>query len=49
MEYNKFMPDQRRLASTKLEDMKVEWQPHAVIFANGTTLKEESEAAPDDE
>lgn len=38
VEYNQFMRDHQLLAATKLENMKVQWIPRAIIFADGTKM-----------
>ncbi len=41
IEYNQFMDDHKALRNTALEDMKIDWTPLTVIFADGTTLGEQ--------
>jgi len=41
IDYNQFMDEHKALRNTALEDMKIEWTPVTVIFADGTTLGEQ--------
>lgn len=41
IKYNQFLEDDVKLRSAELKDMKVEWLPSSVIFADGTKLGEE--------
>jgi hypothetical protein len=43
MHFNEFIDGQKRLAATSLSDMKVEWSPRTLIFADGTTMGESNE------
>jgi hypothetical protein len=36
--YNEFMDEQKRWAGSKLENMKVEWEPKTILFTDGTSL-----------
>jgi hypothetical protein len=36
MKYNQFMDDARKFKDTELENMKFEWRPKAIIFADGS-------------
>jgi hypothetical protein len=38
VEYNQFIADQRKFRDTELANMKFEWQPKAIIFADGTQI-----------
>ena len=44
IDYNQFVEAEQALRSTDLEDMKVNWLPSSVIFADGTQI---GEAEPD--
>lgn len=41
IDYNQFMDDHKALRNTALNDMKVEWIPVTIIFADGTVLGED--------
>jgi hypothetical protein len=43
LEYNQFVAEHVRLMSTELKDMKVEWVPVSVLFADGTQIGEINE------
>jgi hypothetical protein len=38
LRYNQFMQDQRKFRDTELGNMKFEWKPKAIIFADGSKL-----------
>jgi hypothetical protein len=38
MKYNQFMDDQRKFKDAELENMKFEWKPKAIIFADGSKI-----------
>jgi len=40
IDYNQFMDRRQRLRSTALANMKVEWRPKTILFADGTKLGE---------
>lgn len=38
LDYNQFMKDDTRLKNTTLDNLKVEWQPETIMFADGSSL-----------
>lgn len=38
MKYNQFMDDHKKFRNTELENMKFEWKPIAIIFADGSKI-----------
>jgi hypothetical protein len=39
IDYNQFKDDDKKLRSTTLENMKIEWVPDTIMFTDGTSLK----------
>lgn len=43
MNYNQFMDSHKKLRSTAMENLRVEWQPEMIMFADGTALNLQGE------
>ena len=41
--YNQFMSDQQELRNTDLDDMRIVWRPASIMFADGTTIGDQTE------
>lgn len=43
LNYNQFMDSHKKLRSTSMENLRVEWQPEMIMFADGTALNLQGE------
>ena len=43
LNYNQFMESHKKLRSTAMENLRVEWQPEMIMFADGTALSLQGE------
>jgi len=43
--FNQFMSEDTKLASTDLAKMKIDWEPSAIVYADGTTMSDSGVAA----
>ena len=39
MDYNQFMDEDKKLAATPLEKLKIEWSPDTYLFQDGSSMK----------